>query len=1403
MKVARQDPQSAITRHRPDKMRASVSLRSIFSSVKKPLGLLAVCALGFNVPLAQAQDIVEDTAVVQPSPAVDTYEGDSAVPADDVPADDVLLPNDLSELLEDPSTTPVDPAIDPEGPAAAVPPVYKERAAKPRAVSPNVVIDAPAKVGTESLPKTVVKTWDGGVGYNGKAPARFKRAHIAFDFGVFDGSYIKAIDDADGTPYFGLEVGAADSLYHINTDDRTVWAWDARSCPQTTANGTCELFHRHDKTKKVKFTFDGNRGLYSPGGFTVTTEGFEDAIVEPNEPVKVRFQMDSDKWDGDAKGLTDAAVDTDFKFEEVARLPKAPTSAPGRIAQAYLVRGKSSTSPSELYHTSLDGSGLVKIGEDQHWVYNALAYDDITNQLVAISQKPAEGFELLYPAGHLLSIDPLTAKVTDRGEIEGFDPKDVSGGINTGTMTLDGDYWVANASLSGTGTLYAVSLGEGKPAVARTVSLYPGEGYTLPKGRPNANDYTYVLGSQGQYAFGMVNQLRNTKVTTPTLERITLDGPDKGRIDWYDLSGLSTPAGNSMPFGEGAIYGSAWTEPNGNLVFATNRKVDGFGTAVAYQLKITNPDADLTKPGAVTLAVTLVSASSIPTSTNNDATSYRPDHTPDLEIKKTPYSDALLISKDPESERLRKLYLWRIDVTNLEPKHDKPEDDQPSSGFILTDTLPVIKGSRLGEGYYSPFKNVQIVDGRALEALRAQLVEKYDGDELKVSEAIRAELKKKKDPHDPSLDPTLYPTMPDPAVDEHTGELITGKTPRHITCEVGSTLVQPDPDNSPDQEVETPAFTCNSGPLEPQETKYVVVVAELKDRDDLIGPDGKPLISQPQCGPNLAQVEGLENDPKLPNNESRAECPQNLGVSKIPAEDQDANRKGKQTVATVYKEDGTAKAKVYYDILLTNKQEDDKQYGVSPIDKIVDSPVLPAGVKVESISAYRYEVKDGKEDPERKQVLKVVVEPEEEWDNLDSPKYSISPEQIGVIPANTTRVIHVEVVVSLSEAALSPLNSKKLECASASPENLDDPSGALNAVSMTGEYDVPLGVKNNQACVPIVKPTAAISKSPAPGPAVELNGDREGTLTYTITVTNGNAIPVTVKSVLDKVEIPGSVEANGDIKIEAPDAEGVEIGEIAPPFRAAQWISGKTLEVAKNLTLSPAASQNIVVTVPIKLKETATAEEIRSLAQCTRGPDKKFNGGVPNSVSMETVDADGEDNNSACIPVIPAQPMPIYLEKVAYDAKTGITSQSLSGAEFRIEPAKAIGASIVPIADASGRFSATLKPGSYYLVETKAPEGGYQLLPDKVPFKLVKDAKGARLEFADGYSSPLISFVNATEALPSNGATLGIQIADVRTGELPLTGPSHPLRWLVLAALFAVGILAFNLTDIRRVRRTT
>lgn len=1391
MKVARQDPQSAIIRHRPEKMRASVSLRSIFSSVKKPLGLLAVCALGFNIPLAQAQDIVEDTAVVQPSPAVDTYEDDSLAPVVDG-----LLPDDLAELLDDPSATPVDPEGTPEAPEAEAPPVYMERAAKPRAVSPDVVIDA------SDHRLAVVKSWDGGVGYNGTAPARFKSAHIAFDFGFFDGSYIKAIDDADGTPYFGLEVGAAGSPYHINTDDRTVWAWDAGSCPQTTANGTCTLFHRHDKTKKVIFTFDGNRGAYSPGGFTVTTEGFEDAIVEPNEPVKVRLRMDSDKWINQEKKLTDAAVDTDFKFEEVARLPKAPSSKPGRIAQAYLVRGKSRTSPSELYHTSLDGSGLVKIGEDQHWVYNALAYDDITNQLVAISQKPAVGYELLYPAGHLLSIDPLTAKVTDRGEIEGFDPNDVSGGINTGTMTLDGDYWVANASLSGTGTLYAVSLGEGKPAVARTVSLYPGEGYTLPKGRPNANDYTYVLGSKGQYAFGMVNQLKNTGVTTPTLERITLDGDDKGRIDWYDLSGLSTPAGNSMPFGEGAIYGSAWTEPNGNLVFATNRTVDGFGTAVAYQLKITDPDADLTQPGAVTL----VSASSIPTSSNNDATSYRPDHTPDLEIKKTPYSDALLISKDPESERLRKLYLWRIDVTNLEPKHDKPEDDQPSSGFILTDTLPVIKGSRPGEGYYSPFKNVQIVDGRALEALRAQLVEKYDGDELKVSEAIRAELKKKKDPHDPSLDPTLYPTMPDPAVDPTTGLLIEGKTPRHITCEVGSTLVQPDPDNSPDEELETPAFTCNSGPLEPQETKYVVVVAELKDRDDLIGPDGKPLISQPQCGPNLAQVEGLENDPKLPNNQSKAECPQNLGVSKIPAEDQDANREGKQTVATVYKEDGTAKAKVYYDILLTNKQEDDQKYGVSPIDKIVDSPVLPAGVKVESISAYRYEVKDGKEDPKRKQVLKVVVEPEEEWDNRDSPKYSISPEQIGVIPANTTRVIHVEVVVSLSEAALSPSNSKKLECASASPENLDNPSGALNAVRMAGEHDDPLGVKNNQACVSIVNPTAAISKSPEGGPAVELNGDGEGTLTYTITVTNtspSGGQSVTVPSVIENVEIPASVEANGNITVEAPDTTGVEIGEVAPWFPAAQWTSGNKLTVAKNVKLSPAASQKIILTVPIKLKETATAEEIRSLAQCTRGADKKFNGGVPNSVSMETVDADGEDNNSACIPVIPAQPMPIYLEKVAYDAKTGITSQSLSGAEFRIEPAKANGASIVPIADASGRFSATLKPGSYYLVETKAPEGGYQLLPDKVPFKLVKDAKGARLEFADGYSSPLISFVNATEALPSNGATLGIQIADVRTGELPLTGPSHPLRWLVLAALFAVGILAFNLTDIRRVRRTT
>lgn len=1347
MKVARQDFQSAVTGHRPAQKRTSATIRSIFQSLSKPLGLVAICALAFNMPLAQAQDVAEDTSISQPSLDVDNP----------TPADDSDLPSELANLLNDSTEAPAAPEStdQPSGaPGANAAPTFAERAARPRAVNPGVVIDA-------SEPRlAMVKTWDGGFGYNGNAPARFKDAHIHFSFGFWDGTWIKAWDEPSGTTNFGLEIGTPGSPYYINTDDRIVWTATKESCPFTAAYGTCTVFQRHDPSKKVIFTFDGNRGNYWPGGFTVTTEGFEDAIVEPLETVKVRFRLDTDKFVDRAEDLTNVADASDFTFEEVERFPAAPTSAPGRLAQAYLVRGKPATAPSVLYHTALDGSGLVEIGSDQHWVYNALAYDDITHQLVAISQKPAPGWEQLYPPGHLLSIDPKTAKVTDRGEIEGFKDKDVNGGINTGTMTLDGDYWVANASASGTGTLYAVGLGEGRPAVARTVSLYPGEGYDYYTARPNANDYTYALGGKGKYAFGMVNQIRrgrpsDPQVTTPTLERITLDGPEKGRVDWYDLSNLSTPAGNKMPEGFGAIYGSAWTEPNGNLVFATNRKTAPFSTAAAYQLSIANPD----NPGAPN-SIRLVSASTIPTSENNDATSYRPELNPDLSVAKTMHPDAVLISDNGE-----KSYLWDITVKNEEPL----DGGSPSSGFIMTDALPVIKGKQPWEGYYSPFKNVRIVDGRALEKLRQELVIKYDGDELAVSKAIKDELKKV------PLDPKLDPTTPDPAVDPATGLLIPGMTPRHITCELGMK------DHWEHPEVQSPGFTCNGGPLEPQETKYVVVVADLVSKEDV------PEISEPSCGPNSVVVDGLDEDPNWHNDSSTALCPaEDIALMKVPAKDQDPVAPGDQTTATVYSEDGKAKAKVYYQILIKNNGDRD----VPPTSNIVDSLRLPAGVTVESTSAYL----DGSKEPLAAQF------------DLTTRSLSIPPSQVGVIPAKGTKTINLEVVVALEDAALSGPNLKKLECASPTPENLDNPSGALNAVRMAGEHDVPLGEKNNQACVSIVNPSAAISKSPAPGDPVELNSDGEASLTYTITVRNTSAPggqAVTIPSVMENVELPPSLEANGNISIDAPRTPGVQIGELAPLFPAAQWVAGNKLTVAKNVKLEAGTAQKILITVPVKLKANASAEDRRALGECVRGADQKFSGGVPNSVSMDTADADGEENNQACIPLIPAQPLPIFLEKVAYDATNGITSQSLHGAEFRIEPANATGASIVPTADASGRFTATLKPGSYYLVETKAPDGGYELLPDKVPFKLVKDANGARLEFAEGYSSPLISFVSATGTLPANGAVLGIQIADVQTGELPLTGPSHPLLWISFSALFALAILLFNLSDIRRVRRNS
>lgn len=1342
MKVARQESDSAQPGHRLSRARDSASLRSIFGSVKKPLGLLAVCALALNVPLAQAQDVADDTVISQPA------EEATATTVED----DFVLPTELEELLRDPDTTEDNATADPESSDeelapeldenAVAPRAFAERSARVRSLNPGVTVDA------SSARWKVTKYWDGGS--SGSNPGRFLSAHFAYDPGKWDGSWIQAVDSS-GRPNLGLELGPKDSPYYINTDDTTVWS---SVCPQTEAYGTCTFSRKDDPTQKVVFTFDGKRKgalllSYKPGGFTVTLEGFEDGIVDVNEPVTLRLRWDTDK--GSSWYSPSKVSDSTFNFEDVPRLPYAPTSAPGRIAQAYLVRGKPSTAPSVLYHTALDGSGLKEIGSDAHWVYNALAYDDITHQLVAISQKPDTGYENQYPAGHLLSINPETGMVTDRGPIQGIKEDDVKGGINTGTMTLDGEYWIANASVSGTGTLYSVPLAEGRPAVARTVTLSKGSGYNLPNARPNSNDYTYVLGAKGKYAYGMVNQLKSNKVSTPTLERITLDGPNAGRIDWFDLSDLSTPAGNKMPTGPGAIYGSAWTEPNGNLVFATNRATDPFKPhAAAFQLEITDPDNLQSLD-----SIKLVSVSPIPTSENNDATSYRPDHRPDLSVAKTGFDNAVLISDNDA-----KSYLWRIRV-----KNEEPAGGAPSSGFILTDTLPVQQDA--SGAWYSPFKNLRVVDGKALEELRQELIAQHGGDEIAVSEAIKAELKKV------PLAERLDPTTPDPAVDPNNGLVLPGMTPRHITCEVGQ---KPDKGHP---EINVPAFTCNAGPLEPQDTKEVIVVA------DLVGPGELSGISDPACGPNTASVNGLEPDPNPGNNQDTAECPnESIALVKRPAADQDPDVPGDQPQATVYEENGQKKARVRYEIFIKNNGDK-----AGPItSQIVDTLRIPAGVKVENSTA-----KIRGEDT----LLDATLDP-------DTKALMIPVSAVGEIPAKGEKIIELEVFLILEDSALSAENMEKLECASATPENLENPKGALNAVRMEGEKDPPYGTKNNNACVTIVNPSAAISKSPSPGEAVEMNGNGEADLTYTVTVTNsgGPGSPaVTVPNLFEEVELPDTLQTRGDIHIEAPATTGASIGELTAAIPAAEWVAGKKLTIAKNIVVDAGVSQEIRVTVPVKLKANVPAEKRRELETCEAAEGGAFTGGVPNSVSMDIPDADGTENNHACIPLKPAEPVAIFLQKVSYVSGDGVVPQPLTGAEFRIEPADNNGVAIVPVAGEGGRFTATLKPGAYSLVETKAPEGGYQLLPGKVPFKLVKDAQGTRLEFQEPYSSPLISFVNDTGATGGTTPTVGIQIADVQTGELPKTGPANPIMWISLSLTLGLGMLVLNLSDIRRIRR--
>lgn len=212
--------------------------------------------------------------------------------------------------------------------------------------------------------------------------------------------------------------------------------------------------------------------------------------------------------------------------------------------------------------------------------------------------------------------------------------------------------------------------------------------------------------------------------------------------------------------------------------------------------------------------------------------------------------------------------------------------------------------------------------------------------------------------------------------------------------------------------------------------------------------------------------------------------------------------------------------------------------------------------------------------------------------------------------------------------------------------NPDQATGWQNAaITNSGDTGFLVDVKAGSTTYCIVQnreleTTAAIEKSPRPGPAVQANADGEAELVYTVKVTNnsggttGTAAAET-GTIWESVLLPASVTARGDITVGFTADSGVIQDGVVTSIPAGQFVNGAQIPLANNLTLPVDAEATFTITVPVQV--TATAQQWQDLGECTAGTDGTFNGGVPNEVVMELEDFDGTSNNIACIPIVQQQ----------------------------------------------------------------------------------------------------------------------------------------------------------------------
>ena len=300
-------------------------------------------------------------------------------------------------------------------------------------------------------------------------------------------------------------------------------------------------------------------------------------------------------------------------------------------------------------------------------------------------------------------------------------------------------------------------------------------------------------------------------------------------------------------------------------------------------------------------------------------------------------------------------------------------------------------------------------------------------------------------------------------------------------------------------------------------------------------------------------------------------------------------------------------------------------------------------------------------------------------------------------------------------------------------------------------------------------PPVAIDKGPRPGAAVQLKPDGSGELVYKVTVKNLDAVnKATTKPIMDVVRVPAEVKVTGPVTVNTTNTGASATGAVSS-IPASSFVAGQTVKLADSLSIDPGKQFVFELRVPIKVDPKLDQAKWDALAKCTTVPNQPYAGGVPNGVTLEG-DSDGPANNEACIPVKKPKDPALVITKVRYDGNDGITNDTLSGAAFAIHKALPDGSmdpnpfkSDLPV-DSTGSVKTGLPAGDYYLIETRAPESGYNLLAAPVPFTIEPNGDSYRLRLTGRGDSNVVSTDNQDKL------TVELTVADTTIGKLPKTG---------------------------------